>query len=187
MKSITPDRCQKELAEVGGTDFGFAFGELARFRVSVFKQRGNVAMVLRQIPNRLLTFEQLGTAAGRAEALPAAARSVSGHRPDRLRQEHDAGQHDQLHQRNARPSHHHGRRPDRVLPHEQAIDRESARSGRRRAELFRSLAARVAARPRRDPRRRNARSGNDRSGDHAPPKRATSCSARCTPPVPKAP
>ena len=61
MKSITPDRCQKELAEVGGTDFGFAFGELARFRVSVFKQRGNVAMVLRQIPNRLLTFEQLGT------------------------------------------------------------------------------------------------------------------------------
>ena len=63
MKSITPDRCQKELAEVGGTDFGFAFGELARFRVSVFKQRGNVAMVLRQIPNRLLTFEQLGTPA----------------------------------------------------------------------------------------------------------------------------
>ncbi len=60
MKSITPDRCQKELAEVGGSDFGFAFGELARFRVSVFKQRGNVAMVLRQIPNRMLTLEQLG-------------------------------------------------------------------------------------------------------------------------------
>ena len=61
MKSITPDRCQHELAEVGGCDFGFAFGEYARFRVSVFKQRGNVAMVLRQIPNKLLTMEQLGT------------------------------------------------------------------------------------------------------------------------------
>lgn len=60
MKSITPDRCQQELQAVGGTDFGFAFGEAARFRVSVFKQRGNIAMVLRQIPNKLLTMEQLG-------------------------------------------------------------------------------------------------------------------------------
>ena len=64
MKSITPERCQQELQEVGGTDFGFAFGDRARFRVSVFKQRGNVGMVLRQIPNKLLTFEQLGPAAG---------------------------------------------------------------------------------------------------------------------------
>ena len=60
MKAITPDRCQAELAEKGGCDFGFAFKDLARFRVSVFKQRGSVAMVLRQIPNRLLTPEQLG-------------------------------------------------------------------------------------------------------------------------------
>jgi twitching motility protein PilT len=50
MKSITPERCQQELQEVGGTDFGMAFGELARFRCSIFKQRGTVAMVLRQIP-----------------------------------------------------------------------------------------------------------------------------------------
>jgi twitching motility protein PilT len=60
MKAITPERCQAELAEKGGCDFGFAFKDLARFRVSVFKQRGSVAMVLRQIPNRLLTPEQLG-------------------------------------------------------------------------------------------------------------------------------
>jgi twitching motility protein PilT len=60
MKAITPDRCQAELAEKGGCDFGFAFKDLARFRVSVFKQRGSVAMVLRQIPNKLLTPEQLG-------------------------------------------------------------------------------------------------------------------------------
>jgi twitching motility protein PilT len=60
MKSITPERCQAELAEKGGTDFGFAFKDLARFRVSVFKQRGSIAMVLRQIPNKLLTPEQLG-------------------------------------------------------------------------------------------------------------------------------
>jgi twitching motility protein PilT len=60
MKAITPERCQAELAEKGGTDFGFAFGDMARFRVSVFKQRGTVAMVLRQIPNKMLTPEQLG-------------------------------------------------------------------------------------------------------------------------------
>jgi twitching motility protein PilT len=61
MKSITPERCQTELQEVGGTDFGFAFGDAARFRVAVFKQRGNIGMVLRKIPNEFLTFEQLGT------------------------------------------------------------------------------------------------------------------------------
>lgn len=60
MKSIAPDRCQQELQTAGGSDFGFAFGDLCRFRVSIFKQKGNVAMVLRQIPNKLLTPEQLG-------------------------------------------------------------------------------------------------------------------------------
>src|SRR5918994_2032664 len=60
MKSITPERCQQELQEVGGTDFGFAFGEMARFRVAVFKQRGNIGLVLRRVPNEFLTFQQLG-------------------------------------------------------------------------------------------------------------------------------
>ncbi len=60
MKSITPERCQRELQEKGSADFGFAFGDLARFRVSVFKQRSFISMVLRQIPNDKLTPEQLG-------------------------------------------------------------------------------------------------------------------------------
>jgi twitching motility protein PilT len=60
MKSITPDRNQQELQEEGGTDFGFAFGDSGRFRVSVFKQRGNVTMVLRLIPSGILTFEDIG-------------------------------------------------------------------------------------------------------------------------------
>ncbi|MCA9298079.1 MAG: type IV pilus twitching motility protein PilT [Phycisphaerales bacterium] len=60
MKSITPERNQQELQEEGGTDFGFAYGTAARFRVSVFRQRGDLAIVLRQIPNRLLTFDQIG-------------------------------------------------------------------------------------------------------------------------------
>jgi twitching motility protein PilT len=61
MKAITPERCQRELQEVGGSDFGFAFGDQARFRVSIFKQKGYVAMVLRLIPNKLMNFKELGT------------------------------------------------------------------------------------------------------------------------------
>ncbi|MDA0802433.1 MAG: type IV pilus twitching motility protein PilT [Planctomycetota bacterium] len=60
MKSITPEKNQQELQEVGGTDFGFAYGDAARFRVSVFRQRGNVSICLRLIPNKLLTFDEIG-------------------------------------------------------------------------------------------------------------------------------
>ncbi len=60
MKAITPERNQQELQEEGGSDFGFAYGDAARFRVSVFRQRGDLAIVCRQIPSRLLTFEQIG-------------------------------------------------------------------------------------------------------------------------------
>jgi twitching motility protein PilT len=60
MKSVTPERNQQELQEEGGTDYGFAFGDKGRFRVSVFRQKGNVSMVLRLIPSRILTFEEIG-------------------------------------------------------------------------------------------------------------------------------
>src|ERR1043165_1089252 len=60
MKRITPDRCQQEFQETGSCDFGFSFGDACRFRVSVFRQRGNVAMVLRQIPVKMWSMEELG-------------------------------------------------------------------------------------------------------------------------------
>jgi twitching motility protein PilT len=60
MKSIAPERNQQELQEEGGTDFGFAYGDVARFRVSVFRQRGDIAIVLRLIPTKILTFEEIG-------------------------------------------------------------------------------------------------------------------------------
>ena len=60
MKAITPERNQQELQEEGGTDFGFSFGEAGRFRVAVFMQRGNCTLVLRLIPSKLLTFEEIG-------------------------------------------------------------------------------------------------------------------------------
>src|ERR687890_215992 len=60
MKAITPERIQQEFEETGSGDFGFAYGEEARFRVAIFKQKGAASLVLRRIPNTILTFEQIG-------------------------------------------------------------------------------------------------------------------------------
>src|SRR3984957_4172419 len=60
MRSITSEDHIQHVRERGGADFGFAFGELARFRVSVFKEKGNFGMVLRQIPTKLLRLEDIG-------------------------------------------------------------------------------------------------------------------------------
>ena len=60
MRSITSEDHIQHVRERGGADFGFAFGDMARFRVSVFKEKGNFALVLRQIPSKMLTMEQIG-------------------------------------------------------------------------------------------------------------------------------
>ena len=60
MRSMTSEEHIQHVRERGGADFGFAFGDMARFRVSVFKEKGNFGMVLRQIPTKLLTLEQIG-------------------------------------------------------------------------------------------------------------------------------
>lgn len=41
-------------------DFSFAFGDLGRFRVNAFHERGNLAAALRLITNEIMTIEQLG-------------------------------------------------------------------------------------------------------------------------------
>jgi twitching motility protein PilT len=41
-------------------DFSFAFGDLGRFRVNAFHERGNLAAALRLITNEIMTVEQLG-------------------------------------------------------------------------------------------------------------------------------
>jgi twitching motility protein PilT len=41
-------------------DFSFAFGDLGRFRVNAFHERGNLAAALRLIPNELKSVTELG-------------------------------------------------------------------------------------------------------------------------------
>ena len=50
----------EEVEKNGGADFALAHPDGTRFRVSVFKERKRYGAVLRQIPNTLLTMEQLG-------------------------------------------------------------------------------------------------------------------------------
>jgi twitching motility protein PilT len=41
-------------------DFSFAFGDIGRFRVNAFHERGNIAAALRLIPTKIRTLEELG-------------------------------------------------------------------------------------------------------------------------------
>jgi twitching motility protein PilT len=60
IKQITSERGQAEISEVGSTDFAIGYLDKARFRVNVFKQKGRFAAVLRLIPSKILTFEEIG-------------------------------------------------------------------------------------------------------------------------------
>jgi twitching motility protein PilT len=60
MLSITPDVHIQSTKLNGGADFGFAYMEKARFRVSVMRSKGNYGMVLRQIPNRMFGLRDIG-------------------------------------------------------------------------------------------------------------------------------
>jgi twitching motility protein PilT len=60
MQSITPDSHISNVKLNGGADFGFAFGEKARFRVSVLRAKGNYGMVLRQIPYKMFGLRDIG-------------------------------------------------------------------------------------------------------------------------------
>jgi twitching motility protein PilT len=60
MLSITPDSHISNVKLNGGADFGFAFGDKARFRVSVLKAKGNYGMVLRQIPYKMFGLRDIG-------------------------------------------------------------------------------------------------------------------------------
>ncbi len=60
MLSITPDNHQQNVKLNGGADFGFAFLDKARFRVSVLKSKGSYGLVLRQIPNKMFGLRDIG-------------------------------------------------------------------------------------------------------------------------------
>ncbi len=58
--SIMSDKQQKEFQELNEQNLALYYSSLGRFRVNVFKQRGCVGMVIRQIKSNILTIEELG-------------------------------------------------------------------------------------------------------------------------------
>lgn len=58
--SILDDDQKQILLKDKEFDFSFAFGDLGRFRVNAFHERGNLAAALRLIPNEIKTIAELG-------------------------------------------------------------------------------------------------------------------------------
>jgi len=60
MKEITPPRYQQQIQEQGSADFAYAYSDLARFRTNVYRSMGRLGIVMRLIPTRKLSFQELG-------------------------------------------------------------------------------------------------------------------------------
>src|SRR5919106_4425292 len=58
--SVLTENQKKRFETESELDFSFGIQNLARFRGNVFKQRGCVSMVIRQIPFNVKTFDELG-------------------------------------------------------------------------------------------------------------------------------
>jgi twitching motility protein PilT len=59
VQSITPPEQLERLKRDGGCDYGFSFHKKARFRVNVYRGKGVLGMVLRLIPAKMFSLEQL--------------------------------------------------------------------------------------------------------------------------------
>jgi len=61
---FTPERNIEELEEYWDTDFAYELPGTARFRVNLFKDHEGIGCVMRQIPSRVPTFEELNIPEG---------------------------------------------------------------------------------------------------------------------------
>ena len=57
---IMPERNREQLADTSDTDFAYEIEGVARFRVNMFRDRNGIGAVLRQIPSKIPTVEELG-------------------------------------------------------------------------------------------------------------------------------
>ena len=93
---IAPEYKIKQFEETGDVDFGYEIPNISRFRVNFFNQKNGISAVFRQIPSRVLSFEDFEKFDAPLPAVlkkfcHAAPRTDRRHRADRLRQIHDAG------------------------------------------------------------------------------------------------
>ena len=129
--SVLTDAQKHRFEETNELDLSFSVQKLSRFRGNIFVQRGNVAGAFRAIPFKILTFEELGPAAGRDE-LSKKSRAglilVTG--PTGSGKSTTLASHRRQDQRGSPRAHRDDRGPHRVPAPPQGLRRESARGGR---------------------------------------------------------
>jgi twitching motility protein PilT len=59
LEPVMEERSKKAFTDDNDADFAYAIPGVARFRVNIFRDKGGVGAVMRVIPARILTFEQL--------------------------------------------------------------------------------------------------------------------------------
>ncbi len=59
-RAITSEANLQRVTQDGSVDFGFSFRDADRFRVSVYRERGNLALALRAVPKRMMSLEEIG-------------------------------------------------------------------------------------------------------------------------------
>ncbi len=59
LEPVMEERSKKAFADDNDADFAYAIVGVARFRVNLFRDKGGVSSVMRVIPAKILTFEQL--------------------------------------------------------------------------------------------------------------------------------
>ena len=59
-RAITSEENFARVNEHGSVDFGFSYKDQDRFRVSVYRQKGSIALALRIIPKRIMSLEEIG-------------------------------------------------------------------------------------------------------------------------------
>ncbi|HUU70043.1 MAG TPA: PilT/PilU family type 4a pilus ATPase [Planctomycetota bacterium] len=64
VETITPKRCKADFEAKGGADFAYPFENGVRFRVGIYHQKGNMAVAMRLLPNRMMSFEEIGLPMG---------------------------------------------------------------------------------------------------------------------------
>ncbi len=93
---IAPEYKIKLFEETGDVDFGYEIPNISRFRANFFNQKNGIAAVFRQIPSKVLSFEDFEKFDAPLPAVlkkfcDAAPRTGGRDRADRFRQIHDAG------------------------------------------------------------------------------------------------
>ncbi len=155
-------------------------GDLARFRVNIYRQNGHTGIVMRKLQSQVPTIESLGLPPIFSRDREGKKRHHFRHRQHRQRQDHHPGCDAKRAQPDPGSARRHARGPDRICSPAWQGGLQPARNGQGLPRFCDRLARGPAPGAEGDPDRRSARPRNDGDRSHRLRNRVTSFSARCT-------